>query len=118
MRGNQERARLGRPEPENLREAVAFRIAGDLLQQLGLRDRLELRHLQDHRARIVREPRIGHSVADDADHRGHAGQAIDRRLGVGHQGKAAHLPAGQGRRGWAERRAQQRQRHERRPCPR
>src|SRR5687768_1551325 len=40
-----------------------------------------------------REARVGHPVADHADDRGHALNAVDCGLGVGDDGQAAYLAA-------------------------
>jgi hypothetical protein len=61
------------------------------LEDSRLGDRLELRHLGDHGAGVVGEARVGGPVADHPDHRRHAIESVDRRLGVGDQREAAHL---------------------------
>jgi hypothetical protein len=55
---------------------------------------LELAGLGDDGAGVAREAGVGHPVADDPDHRRHAGDAVHRGLGVGDHREAADLPAG------------------------
>ena len=85
---------MGRAGAHDLRDVVALGVAHDFLEHGGLRHRLELGHLGDHRAGVVREARVGRAVAHDPDHRGHAGRAVDRRLGEGDEPEAADLAAG------------------------